>query len=172
MALSKIQSGLITDDAVGQSAIADGVGVTGPTFRATQSTANTGVASNTYTKVIFDTEVWDTDNCYDHQTNYRFTPNVAGYYLIQANCQITYTSTAARVMPTLYKNGSLWSEGNAGTGMSNQWPSTQMNWLVDLNGSTDYVEIYIYGTPDGSSTYDTAAVNYRTNFSGCLLRKA
>ena len=171
MALSKIQSGLITDGIIDQDAIASGVGVTGPTFKAHQTTANTGVASNTYTKVIFNVEDWDTDNCYDTSL-YRFTPNVNGYYLIQANCQITYTSTAARVMPTLYKNGSLWAEGNAGTGMSNQWPSTQCNWLVNLNGSTDYVEIFIYGTPDGSSTYSTAATNYRTHFSGCLLRKA
>lgn len=143
----------------------------GPTFRAYQSTANTGVASNTYTKVIYNTEDWDSDSCYDTSL-YRFTPNVAGYYLIQAQVQIPYATSNARVMPTLWKNGALWAEGNAGTGLSNQWPSTQMCWLVNLNGTTDYVEIYIYGTPDGSSTYDTSAVNFRTNFSGCLLRKS
>ena len=27
-----------------------------------------------YTKVQFDTEVFDTDNAYDNSTNYRFTP--------------------------------------------------------------------------------------------------
>ena len=142
----------------------------GPTFRAHQTTANTGVASNTYTKVIFNVEDWDSDNCYDTSL-YRFTPNVAGYYLMQVNCQIPYTSSAARVMPTLYKNGSLYAEGNAATGLSNQYPSAQCCWLVYLNGSTDYVEIYIYGITDGSSTYSTAASNYRTNFSGCLVRR-
>ena len=113
----------------------------GPTFRAHQTTANTGVASNTYTKVIFNVEDWDSDNCYDTSL-YRFTPNVAGYYLMQVNCQIPYTSSAARVMPTLYKNGSLYAEGNAATGLSNQYPSAQCCWLVYLNGSTDYVELY------------------------------
>ena len=51
----------------------------GPSFSAYQSSAQT-LSTNTWTKAQYNVEEWDTANCYDNATNYRFTPNVAGYY--------------------------------------------------------------------------------------------
>ena len=34
------------------------------------------------TKAQIDTEILDTDKCYDNSTNYRFTPTVAGKYYV------------------------------------------------------------------------------------------
>ena len=52
-----------------------------PAFAATMS-GGMNVAEDTYHKIQFNTEVLDTDGCYDHSTNYRFTPTTAGKYLI------------------------------------------------------------------------------------------
>ena len=51
-----------------------------PAFAATMS-GGMNVAEDTYHKIQFNTEVLDTDGCYDHSTNYRFTPTTAGKYL-------------------------------------------------------------------------------------------
>ena len=50
-----------------------------PAFEAFLS-SNQTVTDNTTTKIQFNSEVFDTDNCYDNSTNYRFTPTVAGKY--------------------------------------------------------------------------------------------
>ena len=43
-----------------------------PAFSAWQSSAQT-LSSNTLTKIQLQTEEFDTNNCFDHITNYRFT---------------------------------------------------------------------------------------------------
>ena len=42
------------------------------------------LSDNATTKIQFNTEVFDTDSCYDNTTNYRFTPTVAGKYFVYA----------------------------------------------------------------------------------------
>ena len=64
--------------------IGEGIGsLNVPAFLAKMS-ADQDVTSQTKTKVEFDTEVYDTDGKYDHSTNYRFTPTVAGTYFLYA----------------------------------------------------------------------------------------
>ena len=46
--------------------------------------ADQTITDNTLTKVQFDTEIFDTDSKYDHSSNYRFTPTVAGTYFLFA----------------------------------------------------------------------------------------
>ena len=81
-------------------------GANTPAFAATSSTDQTGLSSNTLTKYAFDTEVLDTDSCYD-TTNYRFTPGVAGWYvfIVQGNFSADADYSLTNVQ--LYKNGSL-----------------------------------------------------------------
>ena len=55
-----------------------------PAFEAQRPQSAQVVSNNTDTKVQFSTENFDTDNCYDNSTNYRFTPNVAGKYFVYA----------------------------------------------------------------------------------------
>ena len=61
-------------------------GVLAPTGPAAsvRLSANPTVATGTWTKMQFNTEVFDTNNCFDTST-YAFTPNVAGYYLFTAS---------------------------------------------------------------------------------------
>lgn len=109
----------------------------GPAFSAYVN-ANQTIAATTYTKGNFDTELFDTDSCYD-TTNKRFTPTTAGKYFVNATTDINATGTTE---VRLYKNGSV----QASLFYKSQGAEeiTNGGYLVDMNGSTDYLEIFIY----------------------------
>lgn len=110
---------------------------TGPAFSAYQSISQT-LPSTTYTKIQLQAEDFDTANCFDSTTNYRFTPTVAGYY--QINGLVSINSSATQVVTAIYKNGSLYKYGGnlLATG------SSIVSLVMFLNGSTDYIELYGY----------------------------
>jgi hypothetical protein len=144
-------------------------GVAAPAFRAYCSSSIT-VADGTTKKVPFQTEVFDTANCFDNATNYRFTPTVAGYYQINASVTGSSGIVGTSWFQTLiYKNGSADTYGTVGIWTSSNWPNSSASNVIYLNGSTDYVEVYC------QSNY-TSGVGLNTggfcNFSGCLLRGA
>jgi hypothetical protein len=106
-----------------------------PAFSAYIS-ASQNVTSNVDTKIAFNTEEFDTANCFDTST-YRFTPNVAGYY--EFNLSVSFSATAITNNEiAFYKNGSYYKRGAWNTG--GQQISSSV--LIYLNGSTDYVEFY------------------------------
>ena len=130
-----------------------GVGGTNtPAFFATSiiSEDNTAISNDTFTKLTMDTEVFDTDNTYSSD---RFTPGVAGKYLITAKASATNVVNSATVALAIYKNGSIMEAvhysnygtytsyfndlGNANAG----YYTMALNVLVDAN-STDYFELY------------------------------
>jgi hypothetical protein len=141
---------------------------TGPAFSAYQSSAQTGVASLTLTKLTFTTEEFDTNNNY---ASSRFTPTVAGYYQINAQVGMTSAATTATLLAFIYKNGASLKSGSVSTGTTFLYPQANVSAIVYCNGSTDYIEIYVYGTANGSSfsTY-TGAEN--TYFQAALIRGA
>lgn len=148
-----------TAGAVTQSYIQTGVAGTGPTFSAYGS-GSQSITSGTYTKVQFANELWDTANCFDSTTNYRFTPTVAGYY--QLNSQVS-TGSNARTLVIIYKNGSGYKYGNDGT----LYQGT-VSGIVYANGTTDYFEIYCY--LGATVTLNGSAM--QTWFDGALIRAA
>jgi len=117
-------------------------GSSGPAFRAFRNTSQQSFNQSTWTKVQLNGESFDTDNCFDSTTNYRFTPTKAGYYQFNATLYISKTG-ASESQAYLYKNGSsasaLW-----------KWINTGTNYILSgagilyMNGSTDYVELYVY----------------------------
>jgi hypothetical protein len=134
----------------------------GPAFSVNKNGTNqTGVADDTATKVTWSTEVFDTNSNFDVATNHRFTPTVAGYYLItgavaQSGSGLANESTIIRKNGTDY----LESIGNNGAAISA---------VISMNGSTDYVELFAYATvSSGTITY--LGATDRTQFSGCFLR--
>ena len=52
-----------------------------PAFQASIS-GDQSLSDGVKAKIQFDTELFDTDSAYDNSTNYRFTPQVAGKYLV------------------------------------------------------------------------------------------
>jgi hypothetical protein len=142
-----------------------GTGTTalGPAFSAYSSSA-TSVPDSTFTKVLYATEIFDTNNNF---ANSRFTPTVAGYYQINANTRygsITSNNNAFRI----YKNGDGYVQG-ATCGLVNGYIYMMVSSVVYLNGSTDYVEIYAF---QASGTSQNTDIDTKEQFSGCLLRAA
>lgn len=117
-------------------------GSSGPAFKATKSSGQS-ITSGAYVKIAYQTEVFDTDNCYDPTTNYRFTPNKAGYYQVNAGmCFIA--NSASTVLLKLYKNGSSDTGVWENDGFTNEDIMTSGSTLIYLNGSSDYIELYGY----------------------------
>ena len=133
---------------------------------ANQSPAPT---SGVWTKVKFDTKEFDTASCYDATTNYRFTPTIAGYYQMSFGADLKGT-VSTRLIGVFYKNGSYFKSGS---GAFNGAASTEFestgSALIYCNGSTDYIEIYIY--IDGTSPVVYGGNNI-TYFQGVLVRSA
>jgi hypothetical protein len=157
----------ITDANVTQAKLASGVAGNGPAFSAFQSSTQ-NIAHNSNTKVIFQTESYDTNNNFDPTTNYRFTPTVAGYYNFYAQLNYGMTSNAYIM---LYKNGSLANYGPIGIGWAGIAGVTAIvSATIYMNGSTDYVEIYAYQATGSSQA--TTALASTTFFTGFLARAA
>lgn len=130
------------------------------------------VTQNIHTKVAFNTETFDTDNCFDTST-YRFTPNVAGYYQINTGVMMAAVNNFTNA--DIYKNGSRYQKGQATLGGPASYPTGVNNGIVYLNGSTDYVEIYTYfyntNANVGGGELGNGGYGYSW-FSGSLVRAA
>jgi hypothetical protein len=140
-----------------------------PAFSAYSSTTQV-VANVTATKVIYNNEEFDTANCYDHTTNYRFTPNVAGYYFVHAFFEFAGASANA-TSANIYKNGSLWRRGQffASTSGNNKVECTD---FMYMNGSTDYIEIYQYQSSGGNLSNQNGNGQQYSVFQAFLARAA
>ena len=103
--------------------------------------------NTTITKVQFDNEVFDTNGYYDNATNYRFTPLVAGKYMVYSTMSISEnnSTTLNAGYGYIYKNGSLHSaQYVAYLNNPGQIAGITLNSVVEFNGTTDYVEIFAY----------------------------
>ena len=116
-----------------------------PAFIAQRTTSQT-LTDNTWTKVAFNNEVYDSDGYYDATTNYRFTPLVAGKYFLStglmlsagSNTQVDQSSIA------IYKNGSYHKYlGQDNRASSTRQDAKMLSCLVEANGTTDYFEVYV-----------------------------
>jgi len=83
-----------------------------PAFEAYLSVDSSAQTSAAIVKSPFDTEIFDTDNCYDNTTNYRFTPTVAGKYYVYSSqkLQCTTSNTMGYLRLYIYKNGSSYKQ--------------------------------------------------------------
>jgi hypothetical protein len=141
-------------------------GSSGPAFNAYRATSTQTVTSGAYTKIQFNAETFDTDNCFDSTTNFRFTPNKAGYY--QMNTSLNpYFSTANFGVLRPYFNGAgvRTYTTDAGYGQSQGMP---MSWLIYFNGTTDYMEVYLYVESNADVGYAATLLN--NTFSGVWIR--
>jgi hypothetical protein len=142
---------------------------TGPAFRAGQPSAQT-LTNNTWTKISFSTETFDTNNNYDNVTNYRFTPTIAGYY--QVNLRINLDgggSSGTAFAVNIYKNG-VETSTNFGASLSGGFNGSQVSDVFYMNGSTDYLEPYAL---QNSGTSKNLVPSIATNtFSAAMIRSA
>jgi hypothetical protein len=152
---------------VSQAMLASGVSGNGPAVGAYRS-GNQTISSGVYTKIQFNIEEFDTNNCYDNTTNYRFTPNVAGYYQVNASQNNGPSTSPTTSSIGIFKNGSAFKYGaymTAGNGMS-----TNVSAIVYCNGTTDYIEIYAYITASTAVLEGSSVAN--TYFNAAMVRAA
>lgn len=138
----------------------------GPVFSVHKNSVDqTGVADNVYTKITFSTERFDTNNNFS-TANSRFTPTVAGYYFFTGTVFMS-TSTMFDSYIAVYKNGTVYAEGNYNYDISSD-AAAVLSTIIYMNGSTDYVELW--ATINGSGTGTINGNPQYTHFSGCFLR--
>ena len=123
----------------GDNTFASAGGANTPSFQAKLS-SNQNISSGTFTKVQFDTELFDTDNTYDNSTNYRFTPGVAGKYVLTATVKVQNCGNATLYFVNIYKNGSSLKSFVTLPGRDDDLSG--MITAIDIANTTDYYEIY------------------------------
>ena len=131
---------------------------------------NQSISAGTNTKVALQVEVFDTANAFDNTTNYRFTPQVAGYYQVNAAMYLAGTGIQY-ALAMIYKNGSKYNQGQffyLAVGTSDT--SACVSSIVYLNGSTDYLELYC--SQSGGSSTSILGISTHTYFNACLIRGA
>jgi len=159
-----VDTDMLASAAVEQAKIASGVVGNGPAFHVRASSTQ-AVSQSTWTKVTFDTEIFDTDNCYSSST---FTPTVAGYYYIAANLRFGFNAPWTGLGFSIRKNGSevmppIYLEqlntANSGTSLHLTGGCTAY-----LNGSSDYLDIYANLTSGGGVVRE---LNYASTTACC-----
>ena len=131
-----------------------------PAFQAYPSTTQS-ISENTFTKVTYGSETFDSNNNFASST---FTPTTAGKYFVYSNLAVYASATSAMSIcwNQIRKNGSgLHHLALDNRGSNTYYASFNVCAIVDMNGTTDYLEIYTYvdstnnagGTVDTNSTF-------------------
>lgn len=156
---SSVTTAELADAAVTQAKLGTNVAGTGPAFAA-YANASTSTNNATFTKVALGAEYFDTASCFSSS---RFTPNVAGFYQVNWGVRAEGVNL---VESALFKNGSSYSTGS--TVGATSYLSAGSD-LVYMNGSTDYIELYVVQYSGSSQNISGSAL---TRFSGFLARAA
>jgi hypothetical protein len=143
-----------------------------PAFEARLSSAQT-VSDSTDTKAQIDNILFDTDNCYDNTTNYRFTPTVAGKYFIYGNIS-AFSQNASQLniaRCSIYKNGSVVKVANLDfRNNPARYILNPVSTVQEANGTTDYFEFFGYISGSGTDTFEAnTSANDGTRFGAYRL---
>ena len=125
------------------SGTATGFGVNTPAFSAIKENQTTGQSDNTYTKITYDTEFYDSDGKFASD---KFTPTVAGkYYLsLSATAGTSSASSVTSLAIKFYKNGSeLAGTGNVAKPEQEVELLNMVTSAIVTLDADDYVEAYI-----------------------------
>ena len=156
---------------IANSGTATGFGVSNKVV-AVHLGSDQSLTKNTIAKVQFDTEDLDANGWFDSSTNYRFTPDEAGDYFF--SCELTQgngTSSGDAVNLYFYKNGSEVFSNETGS-QSGYLQFISGSAIINLNGSSDYVEVYTRSGANGTLTLDAQGFNAATatNCRLCITR--
>lgn len=130
-------------DGSGNLSFADAGGNT-PSFHAYRN-GDQSISNASVTKIQFNVETYDSDSKYDHSTNYRFTPTVAGQYFIYAGCQ--FKMSGSKLYQTrlyIYKNGSSYAYNHDTYDDGSQYQAHHTIQKTITFDADDYVECYAY----------------------------
>jgi len=152
MAITKIIADSITSGAVANT----------PAFSVRQTTDQTGISSDTLTKISFQTEDLDTDNAFA-SNKFTVPSGAAGKYYFSASAKVRSATLfeLRNAACYIYKNGSAAKGGNIYSAHynSNKMLESRQNIdFVDDASVGDYYEIYVSGTVDSSTAKLSQAI--------------
>ena len=131
--------------------------ITGAFFQAVPS-ANVSLPNSTYTKISFDTEIYDPMGEYDHTTNYRYQP-AAGTYLISAKITLISASDGHRWIAVIYKNGTGQNYNYTINANGSDENTTYISQIVTTTGS-DYYEIFVWQATGTRAVYGSGTTGH------------
>ena len=141
----------------------------GPAFSAYLGSTQTPT-TDVNTVIQIDTEEFDTASCFD-TSNYRFTPNVAGYYQVNGQYSVRLATNVTRFSISIFKNGSISKYGAdiiVSTGTTGF--KIGVSSLIYMNGTTDYLQLA--GAITASSPQFTADGSLSNYFQAFFVRAA
>ena len=139
---------------IGQLSFADGGG-NAPAFQAYQGSDSSNYTMGSATKVEFNIEEWDVGGCYNNTSAtatlngistpaYAFAPNTAGKYFVYATARLDSSSNFPHdAYFYIYKNGSAYKQFQRTGAGSDFSGNLMLSGAVDLNGTSDYIQIYL-----------------------------
>ena len=145
---------------IANSGTATGFGETNtPYFQAYRGSSEQTLGSASWTKIQINTEVVDSANAFDNSTNYRFTPTTSGKYFVYALTAMDTSAGNMRNAQTfIYKNGSelvrSFVNFHSSSGDDGEGASPTISTIIDMNGSSDYLELYVNGDTVSGSTFN------------------
>jgi len=141
---------------------------TKPLFRVVRS-ADQAIATNSATVIQFDDKTGT--SCFDiggyfNTSTYRYVPLVAGYYSFSMG---VFLESVSYLFAVIRKNGEIEFLNRAYTA-GGIFSTGQVNGILHLNGSTDYVDCTIYHNQGGSQNIRGADADRSTTyFCGHLI---
>ena len=133
--------------------------------------ADATIATSTTTSIVCNTEVFDIGGAFD-TSNGRFTPNVSGIYWVKM-C-VTWSTTSSSTNNAYYssyinKNGT--NHINDIIHIDKQdWHTSECSGLIELNGSSDYVDISVWHNRGGDEYLEGDNRN-KTSFEAYWVRE-
>jgi hypothetical protein len=124
--------------------------------------AQGSLSTNAYNKILFTHVVTDTDGWWD-AVNKRVTPNVPCRLQITLNVMLSGSAMAQTGIPSIYKNGAAAHSGTSTTPTSATIDYSRVvapAVEVDCNGTTDYIEPFVYAPTGVTSINGVPAVTY------------
>ena len=125
-----------------------------PSFLAVPTGSHALMPRNTSSKILFNAEELDTDNCFDTSTSV-WTPTTAGKYFVFAKLKLSTGNDSSNFIIRLYKSDDNSSNNQiADANYGNTWyNSTSIHRIIDMDGDDDNIAVWRYhGAQNGSGS--------------------
>lgn len=141
-----------------------------PSFSVRLSATQGSIAVGTWTKVNLDSVQFDTKGWFDYATNYRYTPLIAGNYVFAIRVLGSCATNNTRIGVAIYKNGTLATQGwSQNTYAGSQDVTAQAIDIIQVNGSTDYIETWVNINGTGTCHVSGLSNSNLTAMSGSMI---
>jgi len=154
---------VLTSNGAGSAPTMQAGGDVTPSFLAYLG-SNQNINNGTWTNVSYDTELYDTDNCF---ASSQFTPTTAGYYFVATNTRVSQPPADKRMIVRIRKNETAVTYHQVQSSIGEDF-SVFCASIVYMNGSTDYLDVQAYHN-SGSTEVLPAEIHLNNFYAYKLL---